>query len=166
MGGEAVMACVPTRGRGLQVVLWMGGLTLLFIGLLWVTQTVYWGVLRLEWMAGLYTLGMGSLAGLTVCARGRKSILLGLAATCFVAMPLVFLLTRPAVTAEEAASILAEGEGLQQVEPNEAYSTMEMQNGGSFWVQRGYVFQGTSEMGEVIVFCFDPMQVQWGALRH
>ena len=96
----------------------------------------------------------------------RKSVLLGLAATCFVAMPLVFLLTRPAVTAEEAASILAEGEGLQQVEPNEAYSTMEMQNGGSFWVQRGYVFQGTSEMGEVIVFCFDPMQVQWGALRH
>lgn len=89
------MACVPTRGRGLQVVLWMGGLTLLFIGLLWVTQTVYWGVLRLEWMAGLYTLGMGSLAGLTVCARGRKSVLLGLAATCFVAMPLVFLLTRP-----------------------------------------------------------------------
>lgn len=88
------MACVPTRGRGLQVVLWMGGLTLLFIGLLWVTQTVYWGVLRLEWMAGLYTLGMGSLAGLTVCARGRKSVLLGLAATCFVAMPLVFLLTR------------------------------------------------------------------------
>ena len=160
------MACVPTRGRGLQVVLWMGGLTLLFIGLLWVTQNVYWGVLRLEWMAGLYTLGMGSLAGLTVCARGRKSVLLGLAATCFVAMPLVFLLTRPAVTAEEAASILAEGEGLQQVEPNEAYSTMEMQNGGSFWVQRGYVFQGTSERGEVIVFCFDPMQVQWGALRH
>ena len=47
---------------------------------------------------------------------------------------------------------MAEGEGLQQVEPNEAYSTMEMQNGGSFWVQRGYVFQGTSEMGEVIVF--------------
>lgn len=109
---------------------------------------------------------MGSLAGLTVCARGRKSVLLGLAATCFVAMPLFFLLTRPAVTAEEAASILAEGEGLQQVEPNESYSTMEMQNGGSFWVQRGYVFQGTSEMGEVIVFCFDPMQVQWGALRH
>ena len=87
------------------------------------------GVLRLEWMAGLYTLGWVPWAGLTVCPVGGKSVLLGLAATCFVAMRWFFFSTRPAVTAEEAASILAEGEGLQQVEPNEAYSTMEMQNG-------------------------------------
>lgn len=153
------------KGRAGRGLLLIGLLSLAFALLLWADHTFYWGVLRLDWLAGLYVLGLVCLALRSKEGTKRRGLLLGMAAACLAAMPLGFLLTRPPVTAAEAAAILAQEGGFQQVVPNEDYPTITLQGSASPWVRKGYVFQGTNRAGEGVILCFDPERTQWGELR-